>query len=443
VGMTPIAKVLKQLGWRTPSEISVQLLGELHSAGFAGTLACWVDRLDPYLDSADQFSRLRGRQLVEAARKFDETGERSVSGFLDWAECYTMREAVSPGVVRVLTVHKSKGLGFDVVILPDLQGQSIIQRRNGLAVHRDENHEVDWILDLPAKALAESDPVLMEQMGIESADGAYEAFCLLYVALTRAKQALYVVVEPIKKSVSKNFPQLLNAALSDGWSRGDSSWFETRELEDSQVDPRPSYRFSLGQAPARIKRLAARTPSGDSKGQLSGANCFALRSHHDAAAGSRIHEELARIEWLEDMQPERWLQQRLEAGVETETLNILKFCLTGDSLRSVFHRPQGGHEVEVWRERAFEIVLDDDWISGAFDRVVLEKDSTGRIIQAWLFDFKTSVVRDREHAEIVANQYYEQINVYRKVVGALTGLASDSISAEIVFTMIGIRIPIT
>jgi hypothetical protein len=53
-----------------------------------------------------------------------------------------LREVETAGAIRVLTIHKSKGLGFDVVILPDLEGQ----HREHHDQHQDNRrtHQDSW-----------------------------------------------------------------------------------------------------------------------------------------------------------------------------------------------------------------------------------------------------------------------------------------------------------
>lgn len=441
VKMTPLANVLAQLGWSEPAELSRGVLGEIHAGGFSGMLTLWVGRAETYLAEDDAFSRLRGRQLIEAARSFDQQGERSVNRFLEWMESYRLREVVTPGMIRVLTVHKAKGLGFDLVILPDLQGQTIARRREGLAVHRDENHQVDWVLDLPIKQFAESDGVLRDQLELEAAEGAYESLCKLYVALTRAKRALYVIVEPSGRSKSKNYPKLLASTLGEVWQDGDPRWFERLERDPDAGADDSAFSFPVnGGEIRRLARREARTPSESESKAWSGQVWFDPAQDNQAERGTIIHREFARIKWADELSTREWAEQRVEAGGDKAAIEEVVGCLQADALKRVFYRGGGDVRSEVWVERAFEIVLGNRWVSGVFDRVVVIKDDHERPKEAWVYDFKTRPVLSQKEAEVAARQYNKQLDLYRSVVAKLTGLGADKVHAEVIFTAIGERI---
>lgn len=441
VGMTPVAGVLEALGWLTPAEVSRGILGEIHDDGFAATLAKWLRRIDPEIAEDDIFSRLRGNQLVEAARVFDQQGERSVARFIEWIEAYRLRESVSPGVIRVLTVHKAKGLGFDVVVLPDLQGQSIARRREGLAVHRNAEHEVDWVMDLPIKRLAESDPVLGGQLENDAAEGAYESLCKLYVALTRAKRALYVVMEPVGRSRSLNYPKLLTTTLGSGWSSGDSDWFLSLAQKDPEISGDGLFSFA-GETGViqRQQRKEARTPSTEKQRTISSKSWFLKGASDASSRGTSVHEELALIRWADDIDEENWATHRGDAGGDSDSIKVVQHCLAKEALREVFYRPYGSWVGDVWVEKPYEVVIGSSWFSGVFDRVVFEHDELGNPQKAWIYDFKTHQVETMKEAEVIAKQYDEQIRLYRLVVEKLTGLTRRNIQAELVFTTIGVRV---
>ena len=424
--MTPLGAALAAEGAAKPAVLTRRVLGELHAEGFAGTLERWLRALEPHLAPDDAFSRLRGRQLVELAREFDEDGRRDVAGFLALAEAHTVRDADAAGVVRVMTVHKAKGLGFDLVILPDLEGKTLVQRRRGLAVHRAEDRTVEWILDLPPALIAEHDPVLAAHVAAAEAEAAYEALCKLYVALTRAKRAMYVITSPVPpRGTSQNYPRLLQETLGETWSAGDPAWFAGLQAESRPVPPEALAPLPEPVAPVR---LAARKASEGRQRSVGGTELFALSAGEGREFGIRVHALLAQVEWS----PGAGAAECAEAWAGPDpAAGLALACLRAPALTGVWARPSA--QSEVWRERSFETVLDGVWVTGVLDRVVVERDASGRAVAATVFDFKTDVRPEvADHAE--------QLGLYRRAVAVLTGLSGAAVRAEVVFTAMRTRV---
>ena len=427
LAMTPLAA-----GLGDQEALTGRLLRELHSDGFAATIERCLRAVEPHLAAGNQFSRLRGQQLVALAREFDEGGRRDVAEFLAWAEGCTVREADTAGVVRVLTVHKAKGLGFDLVILPELEGQTMAQRRDGLAVHKAADRSVEWVLDLPGKIFQEQDAVLNAHVAAKEADTAYEALCKFYVAMTRAKRAMYLIAKPVGPSASRNFPKLLEQTLGETWSAGDPAWFAALSVE-KKSEPIPAKLARLPESGvARVRRLLSRRPS-DAKPGTRLVALFGAEESGAADFGTRVHSLFETAEWWEASQAAAWTTARKKEGVDKAALKEALGCLQSPRLAAVFARPSAG--AEVWRERAFEIVLDGVWLTGVFDRVVIERAPTGSAVRAWVFDFKTDRVRAREDAAARAMEKHRgQLNVYRRVAAVLTGLPADQVKCSLVMT---------
>jgi ATP-dependent exoDNAse (exonuclease V) beta subunit len=434
IAMTPLAALLAATGMGGPDELTAKLLAELHDDGFAAVIERWLRLLEPLLASTDQFSRMRGRQLVETAGEFDAGGRRDVAEFLAWAVGGTVREADTAGVVRVLTVHKAKGLGFDLVILPDLEGQTMAQRRDGLAVQKAADRSVEWVFDLPSRIFHEHDPILSAHVAAKEADAAYEALCKYYVALTRAKRAMYLITDPVGTSTSRNFTKLLEQTLGETWAEGDAAWFAGLSAEKLSEPVQPELTPVTEELAGRVARLPFRRPSDSAPGARL-ISLFSNESQRAADFGTSVHQLFETVEWWDPAQSEVWAAARRNEGASPAAVKDTLQCLNSPRLSALFVAP--GTKAEVWRERNFEVVLDGVWFTGVFDRVVIEYDDMGRATRAVVVDFKTDRVPVSESAGQARGKYVTQLNLYRQVATVLTGLPADRVSSLLVMTASG------
>ena len=457
--MTPFNELLTSRNLDQQS-LSAEVFRELHREGFESFLQLWIDRLTENGTVLDSFTRRRAEELLIAARQFDSGGSRNVNEFLRFAESYTIREPGTKGVINVMTIHKSKGLGFDVVILPDLAGNSLTTVRDDVAVHRNlESREVEWVFDLPPKFIAEADPVLAEHLRDESADSCYEALCKFYVALTRAKRGLYCITDPPpKKSTTTNFVTLLNQSLGKNdpaettigdlsgdliWSSGDPKWHSSSKTQSAKsvksVVERP-----LAPAPIRStrQRPQRRTPSGSEIHEVTADQLFSRSGTHARDFGTAVHAIFEQIEWLgADDDPAALYANWEEAASVPEALredvcNEVRAALKSSEVRAALARPSA--DARCWNERPFEVILakssevlakgEGDWLSGTFDRVVIESN------KATILDFKTDRVETPEDITKKTVGYRSQLETYRKVLARMTDLPDEAITCQLLFT---------
>jgi ATP-dependent helicase/nuclease subunit A len=442
LAMTPLGAVCRTEGLANPSVLSERVLGQVHGDGFERTVEHWLRLLEPHLRPDDGFSRERARQFAVAAAAFDRTDSRDVNEFVDFMARHTVRDAEGEAVIRVMTIHKSKGLGFDVVLLPDLEGQTLGRRREGLAVHKGPDRSVEWILEMPTRLFWENDAVLRAHCRTAEAEGCYEKLSLLYVAMTRAKRALYAIIEPPGASTSVNFPRLLEETLggdrhpvrigglsAEGvWAAGDSDWHSTIQMRAGAPEGAAEAAWLDSSRAERVARRPARRPSEERRGPISAAQLFAAGGAVDF--GSAVHELLARVEWADSAETGQigvaW-PGRGPAGAEALA------CLDAPELAGVWARPKA-QQSEVWRERAFEVVLDGAWVSGVLDRAIVCRNASGQAVSATVYDFKTDALAPGTDLAAESARHAGQLNLYRRAVAALTGLPAKSVDCEIVFT---------
>jgi ATP-dependent helicase/nuclease subunit A len=417
VTMTPLADLLKD----NVHEFRAATLARIRAAGFHGALADWLEKLDI---EDKPFARGRAEELLKGAAVFDATrqGRACVDDFVSFARGFVSSEDPAARTIRVLTIHASKGLDFDMVVLPDIDTPWSLSRRDApLHLHCGPDGRVMWGLDLPSKEICMSDPVLGQAWESDAAEEHYEDLCLFYVAMTRAKQGLYLLSRRLGGgSNSRDFNRLLHETYSrDGKALGDPAWHEKprRRVTATEVPPI---------APLAGKRQDGLSPLLPSR--VSAAPVYAASLFGEAnalAAGSEVHRALAKISWIDDGLPDFG---DLPASVDRLIRDFLK---TKTAIR-ILKRPTTPHS--LWRERAFDVMIDGQWISGAFDRVVLYLGDAGEPMRAVIYDFKTS-------EDEIAGTYREQMNLYRRSLSCLIGLPEDKISSSLIAVRTGEEIP--
>lgn len=394
------------------------------------------DDLDSFAADARRQAAARGfgpllRAWIEHARTLGIIGPRELDSFVaaatgfdaacptagDWRgfvraiEHHTLEENETPGAVRIMTIHQAKGLGVDMVILPELGGKAMTEFRDdaGISLHRDGHGEVRWGFALPKKEFCEADPVLREAREEIRARQSYESLCVLYVAMTRAKKALYCLTARGRNDknagnwLEKNFP-----GDGDRREEGDPDWFSAHKktevspaTTDSESPPLPSMQAHDGASPSSRTKHSAPDIIRNA----------AVRSH-----GEEVHRLLSRIEWSGSEPP-------VLEGQSEAVVRVRRFLASAEGVE-IFKHPAA--TPRLWRERAFGVLADGELLSGTFDRVHinLEKNLP---VSAVIYDFKTDV--DTVDLQV---RYGEQLELYRCAAAKLLALHPEKITVRAV-----------
>ena len=408
-------------------------------------------------DGLDPFSRARSEDMALAARLFDKTGSRDLEEFITYARSYTVRDPDTKSAVQVMTIHKSKGLTFDLVIMPDLEGWSMQTVRQQIGVKRNLKREVEWVYDLPNKVITEADEKLGQYRKEREAEAAYEALCKYYVAMTRAKYANYLITNPRKPtSKSNNFVKMLEIALEDHAHAGrigkldvdvlyesrlptsNRQWYTNHGLPEAS--PAESGGLPAANIPPSRERVNRRTPSGSEKRALTARLLFSRDGQMAREFGTLVHLLFEEIEWIDDFdfdQAERsWSAlPGWNEAVRREAVRHVFRCLESDAVRMALRRPSPISE--CWREKRFEILLQREWLSGTFDRVTVERNQDGEPTAATILDYKTDRIRSWKDKESAAEKYRPQLETYRGVLQRMLRLSPNAIKISLMFTTLG------
>jgi ATP-dependent helicase/nuclease subunit A len=135
-------------------------------------------------------------ELLNAAAAYAANETASLAGFIAWFDAgdgELKRESEGGGaLVRVMTVHGSKGLQAPIVILADAVGDPDASRTRGLSLTDTPLIGDPRKVPLPALRKEEkAGPIRDAETAAKSAERE-EHWRLLYVAMTRAEEALFV-----------------------------------------------------------------------------------------------------------------------------------------------------------------------------------------------------------------------------------------------------------
>jgi ATP-dependent exoDNAse (exonuclease V) beta subunit len=397
--------------------LRLQLLSAVAGRGFAPTFRDVVARAareeNVAVQDADDF--------LSAAADYDAT--RSDAGdwrsFINFIEHRALEENKTPGAIRVMTIHNSKGLGVDMVILPELGGKAMTEFRDtsGVVLHRDEGGEVRWGMALPRKEFCEADPVLRAAREEVRGRQSYEALCVLYVAMTRAKHALYCLA--VRGRNDKNAGNWLGRTFppveEEGCMRvlGEATWFEKYPVLEVEAPIRCVQPTSLGRS--RREDVVSPSRTGFQKVSLDDL----LARGPAQRLGIEVHELLAGIEWIDEVPSAR------PEDVSGEARKIVQDFLASEAARTVLGRPAG--TVTLWRERAFDVMIDGSLVSGVFDRVIVRLSGAGQPVEADIYDFKLA-----SPGQGLNERHAAQLMNYRQAAASLLGLPLEKVTAEAV-----------
>ena len=459
--MSPLGRYFKKKK-QGKGNLALQLLAEIQRSGFRRFIYNWGKRLETVQPVGD-FGNKRLNDLVDAAVEFDGQGNRDCNAFLRFIDSYVLNEPPADNAIRVMTIHQSKGLGFDIVIAPDLQESSIAKGDHpDIIMAGNSAKEESWVLEMPRKIIAQNDTVLAEELLKYDEKACFESLCVLYVALTRAKQGLYMVTsfpgpnsnmvtsatllknqlagDPLVKDSDKKI-EINGEACDCLYEKGERNWYlqsskeEVIELLEERVLP-----GDFGKRDSLRKRLIRVSPSELEETERSAGLLFSPLASDSLELGTAVHELFSSLSWVDEIDEEELIQRWHERSsgreqVKQKAIGQIRQTLGSEELRRVFSRPPG--DVVLWREKHFEVVLGESWVTGVFDRVVITRGADGKPRKAVILDFKSNEISDDASLSDVAERYRPQLSLYGKALSRMLQIDISRIGLCLLFTQPG------
>ena len=433
---------------------SAQLRHELFTKGYAVFVRDWARLLAPACDERDQ---RRLQQLIELAYDYEKRSTLRADDFVNLVRNRLVPDPTD-AKVRVMTIHTAKGLQFDVVVLPEVD--EILTGINPHCVTRLDpksleikgvcryvKDEIQALLDPEDRSMFDDD----SQRRVE------DSLCLLYVAMTRPKHALYIFMPgPRKADKNHRWYKLLLASLQIDSpyheksllrSYGNADWFKDIRAEPATEAPtatpaRIAFSGPAASCPRGLQHVAPSRREGDSYVTLK--RLFNLAERQQTSLGTLFHAWFAAIEWIDAGLPSavelRAIAGKLRSQLSSDIWDNLESHIADfhslfakPEIARLFRRASYQNVVRVDRERRFVVHEPGEFCSGSADRIVwLGKDAT--IEHAKVIDFKTDVIESESAIEQRTEHYRPQLEAYRRVVARLGGIPVEKVAAYVVFT---------
>lgn len=329
--------------------------------------------------------------------------------------------------VALMTIHKSKGLEFDHVILPNLDRMPVNDSPQLLLwLERPTGDYLDDLILAPLKSPDDkADAIYRYCQRAEKQKLFFEQARVFYVAATRAKQQLHLMAH-LKED--KN-GELCQAPRGSFLARFESHFHQqlTRHQTNPDLAARTKKEYNLIRLDTALSPPSShqRLPSSPSKTQ---GHTFHLeaagQNFTPRAIGEVVHWALHRLSLLSTQPSPAAIKSALLCrGVPVQMLEqAYKDCQK--AIDSTQQSPRGQWILSKHNRAASEMSLHQQ-IDGQWQQFIIDRNFEDQGIH-WVIDYKTSSPAPRESNEhFLASQkdhYVEQLERYATLISAQTNL---------------------
>ena len=351
------------------------------------------------------------------------------------ARLYAEPQAHSEHAINIMTIHKSKGLEFDHVLLPHLESGSTSANVELLKWQEYiDQQQQPGLAMAPIKASHNTDdPIYTSLSRFDARKTQFEKQRLLYVAVTRAKQSLHLfascdqdnqeIIKPPRSNSmlqllwqthqtafekmlqSNNTGTMLNNHIAT--SKTDSLQCLTEDWQPVNGHPQQYAKSSLRVLPLSDKREQPPQVMHD-------------QDQTQRLIGTVVHSELERISIHKQSISDTDVQTRVKRLLRQHGISSLNASEASDRISQCLQALQSDERAQwlLWQTHPTEhseyaITTSKDQVTRSMiiDRLIIDQNN-----QLWIVDYKTSQPEHGEPLSVFLNrkqaEYQHQLEQY-------------------------------
>lgn len=458
IAHSPLKNIINLKDYKAPKlrqTIAATLRKRLLDKGYAQTIGKWMSQI---ASSCDARELERMEQLIHLAQQFDERSTLRPIDFVDLVETLDVKE-VRPAPIEVMTVHQSKGLEFDVVVLADLENALTGGKTGELVIQRDgATGPITHICRYVNKETLALVPELNPLFARERFRTVCESLSFLYVAITRARNAIHIIVDPPKKtekSMPKTMAGILRFALAELeteantiiYTLGNKDWAKHSKptTEKDTLAIKQYSKIKLADAIDAPWRSTISSPSTLTKANINSA--LSLPDETALARGNVIHKLFEQVKWIEDWQATDEALLELTATVaprknqqwHQQQLASFKEMLDNPAIRKVLSRgSRDPKTLGLRHEEKFVRMVENAVQLGFIDRLEYEIDGSNTVA-ATVIDFKTDNI-SAEQTKKAAENYRPQLEAYRDASAEILKIDAKKVRMVVLYVSAGVAV---
>ena len=447
-------KIAERLGFENVSDLE-QLSRAVRNDIFLNETSGFVRRFfNAFKCDLNSFDRSRISAVAMMAEGYNGNTDEFLNDIETWLKA---QDQSVKQTVQFMTIHKSKGLEFDIVFIPDSDVNHKPSTIPEIAKEQEICNGVRWINYLPVKSIQQYLPEMEKHMRIVDEANAFAQCCKYYVALTRAKRAMYLFFKlpenpntfrfevEITKQLERFAPEDMHkVSFSDMQKRcelenqvnlvyasGTENWYDTVAVKKTPPPQEvPDTKVKLVY-PSKSRRLA----SLEDGGFISVAPEVRFSAYSATDTGTELHDLFEKIDFIDkDFNAEEFLRENASEELSSTAKEIFMTAIDKNTpIRAALANPDT--KCTLWKERRF-LLQDDDGatIPGAFDRVVMYLDGNGNPCRAEILDYKSDKV---ESGSELVKRHRKQLELYRKCLSRMTAIPEAEIKISLAWLRAG------